>query len=450
MNIVILGAGTVGTSIAEILCAENFNVSLVDASREALDEAEERLDVLTVCGSACDAITLFQAGVQSAELCLCVTNHDEANLVGASIAKSMGARRSVARIFNPGYRDTSTFDYRRHFRVDRLLSLEYLTALEVAKGVRTQGLLAVENFARGGVEVQEIAVQDASKAVGVPLKELKISRGVRIGLVAGTRRTIIPGADDVIESGDHVTLIGNADAIEDVKKLFEHKPPQKLNVVIAGGGEIGYNLARLLQIGRFNTILMEEDASRCEYLARRLEGTTVLKADATKRSEMEEARVGRADVFVAATGRDEDNIVSGVEAKELGCARIISVVRRPDYGNVLEKLGIDLAVSPREVMAQQILGMVEAGPIVARSQISGGVAEVWEMEVNENVPITEAPLKDLVLPQALIVAIEREGYVRVPGADDQLQVGDTAVVLTQAASADQTRALFERSKKNKS
>jgi len=443
MNIVILGAGTVGTSIAEILCANNQNVSLVDSSRQALDEAAERLDVQTVCGSACDAITLFQAGAQSAELCLCVTNQDEVNLVGASLAKSMGSRRSVARIFNPAYRDTSTFDYRRHFRIDRLLSLEFLTALELAKGIRIQGLFAVENFARGEVEVQETAVEEESKAVGVPLKDLEIPRGVRVGLISSDKRTFIPGADDVVEAGDHVALIGTRDAIESVKKLFEHKPPPKLNIIIAGGGEIGYNLARLLQSGRFNTVLMEANEARCDYLAQKLSKTTVLRADATKRSEMEEARVGRADVFVACTGRDEDNIVCGVEAKELGSSRIISIVRRPDYANVLEKLGIDLAVSPREVMAQQILGMVEAGPILARSRIAGGVAEIWEVEVVENVPITQAPLKDISLPQSLIVAIEREDYVRVPGADDQLRPGDTAIVLLQTASIDETLKLFE-------
>ena len=443
MNIVILGAGTVGTSIAELLCVNHHNVCLVDSSRDALDEAEEWLDVQTVCGSACDAITLFQAGVQSAELCLGVTHQDEVNLVGASLAKSMGSRRSVARIFNPTYRDTSTFDYRRHFRIDRLLSLEYLTALELARGIRIQGLFTVENFARGSIEVQETVAEKESKAVGVPLKELKIPKGVRIGLISGSKRTFIPGADDVIDAGDHVALIGTGDAIENVKKLFEHKPPPKLNVIIAGGGEIGYNLAKLLQSGRFKTVLMEANQSRCEYLAQRLEGTTILRADATKRSEMEEARVGRADVFVACTGHDEDNIVCGVEARELGSTRIISIVRRPDYANVLKKLGIDLAVSPREVMAQQILGMVEAGPIVARSQISGGVAEVWEVEVKENTPITRAPLKDLILPQSLIVAIEREDYVRVPGADDQLQPGDTVVVLVQTESAARTLKLFE-------
>ena len=449
MNVVILGAGTVGTSIAELLCDNQQDVSLVDCSREALDRVEEGLDVQTVCGSACDAITLFQAGVQSSDLCLAVTSQDEVNLVGASLAKSMGAARSVARIFNLAYQDLSTFDYRRHFGIDRLLSLEHLTALELAKGIRLPGLFAVENFARGGIEVQEIAVEANAKAVGVPLKELKLPREVRVGLISNGRRTVIPGADDVIEAGDHVTLIGTLEEIGNVKRLFEHKLPPRQNIIIAGGGEIGYNLALLVQRRRCKLLLMEADETRCEYLAQKLDATTVLHADATRRSEMEEARVGKADVFVAATGHDEDNIVCGVEARELGSRRIMSVVRRPDYANVLKKLGIDLAVSPREVMARQVLGMVEAGPIIARSDISGGDAEVWEIEVCPGAPITEAPLKDVVLSNGLIAAVERENYVRIPGAEDQLLPGDTAVVLVQKPSVAETLELFTPDRTNR-
>ncbi|MFT5326574.1 MAG: trk system potassium uptake protein TrkA [Planctomycetaceae bacterium] len=445
MNIVIFGAGTVGTSIADLLCANNHNVCLIDSSKDALSLVEERLDVRTLCGSACDSIVLFQAGVQSADLVLAVTSLDEVNLVGASLAKAMGAKRSLARVFDQAYLDTSTFDYRRHFGIDRLLSLEHLTALELARAIRMPTLFAVENFARGGIEVQEFAVDPGSKGAGIPLKDLKLPKNVRIGLISSEERCIIAGANDIIEPGDHVTLFGSQDAIEKVKQdYFEHRPPPKLNVIIAGGGETGFNLARLLQKGRFNTVLMEADAERCEYLAQRLPNTTVLHADVTRQAEMQEARVGKAEIFVAATGRDEDNIVCGVEARELGCSRILSVVRRPDYANVLERLGIDVAVSPREVTSRQILGMVQGGVIIAGSGISKGDAEVWEVEIVEGAPVTKAPLKDVSLPGCLIAAMVREDFVSVPGADDQLKAGDTAVVLVHRNSIADTLAIFER------
>jgi trk system potassium uptake protein TrkA len=132
-----------------------------------------------------------------------------------------------------------------------------------------------------------------------------------------------------------------------------------------------------------------------------------------------------------------------VEAREFGAGRILCVVRRPDYANVLEKLGIDVAVSPREVLARQIQGMVETGPILDRSFISGRDAEVWEVEVGQGVPITRAPLKDIDLKHGLIAAFERDEFVRVPGADDQLQAGDTAIVLVQREHAPTALTLFQ-------
>jgi len=444
MNIVIMGAGTVGTSIAEILCANRHNVILVDPSRSALDLVEEHLDVQSVVGSACDGATLFHAGVQSADLCLAVTNGDEINLVGASLAKAMGSTRSIARIFNPTYRDASTFDYQRHFGIDRLLSLEHLAALELAKAIRKRGLFAVENFARGGIEVQEMAVEADADAAGVALKDLKLPPGVRVGLISNGQKTFIAGGTDVLAEGDHVTLIGQREELEKVRKRFQHKTHAKLNVIIAGGGAIGYNLARILQGQRFNVSLLEADEERCQYLAERLPETTVLHDDATRLSALKEARVGSVDVFVAAMGHDEDNIMCGIEAIEIGAPRIMSVIRRPDYANVVQKLGIDKAVSPREVMAQQVLGMVQAGPILAKTELAGGVAEAWELDVPEKSLITQAKLKDLDIPQqCLVAAIVREDYVRVPGADDQVRSGDTLVVLVQRESIEGTLRLFQ-------
>ena len=347
MNIVVLGGGTVGTSLCKSLGGGRHNVCLIDRSPEVLELASEQLDVQTVKGSACDAVTLFQAGVQSCDLCLAVTSKDEVNLVGASLAKKMGAERAVARVFNPSYLDSSTFDYRRHFGVDRLLSLERLTALELARSVRMRGMFVLENLVRGGVEVQEVRVETDAPACGVPLKDLRLGSGVLAGVIVTDGVARIPNGEDAAKAGDQVTLIGTGDNLETAARRFRKHAPPKLLVVIGGGGETGYNLARILARGRFSVVLMEGDRDRAEELATKLDGVTVLHADVTRRSEMEEARVGKAGVFVAATGRDEDNIVCGVEARELGAGRIMSVVRRADYANVLGKLGIDVAVSRR-------------------------------------------------------------------------------------------------------
>ncbi len=443
MNIVIMGAGTVGTFVAETLCAEQHNVTIIDKSRSALQLVEERVDVQTICGSACDSAILFQAGVLGADLCLAVTSQDEVNMVGASLAKAMGSRRCVARVFNHAYLNLSTFDYQRHFNIDRLLSLEHLTALELAKAIGEPGLFAVENFARGEVLIQVLDVQPGVKADGVQLRNLKLPSGVRIGLISDGLNTSIAGADNVIKAGQMVTLIGTQEHIDKVHRMFQHKRSERFRVIIAGGGDIGFNLARILQKKEYSVTILESDPVRCDFLSRHLDSITVLHGDATRRTEMEEARVGKADVFIATTGRDEDNIVCGVEAKELGANRIMSIVRRPDYANVLEKLGIDIAVSPREVITRQIMGMVQTGPIISHSEIGGGNSAILELEVFKDSPITKAPLKDLKLKQALIAAVVKEDCVRVPGADDQIQAGDTVILLCEQENLNEIIPLFK-------
>jgi len=442
MNIVILGAGTVGQSIAELLCARGLNVCVVDEQSEVLRRVEERFDVQTVCGSAIDATTLFQAGVLSADLCLAVTSRDEVNLLSASVAREMGAARSVARIFNPVLRDSSTFDYQQHFSVDRLISLEQLTALELARHIQSTSVVTVQNFMRGGVAVQGITVGRNAKPIGIPLNELRLPKAVRVGVISREGRTFIPSAADAVQADDHVILIGNQEDLQNAHVQFERRAATKPRVVIAGGGETGLNLARLLERTRCRVTVLEAEAARCELIAERLPQCTVLHADVRNRADLEEARVDSADVFVASTGHDEANIVCGVEAKELGCSRLLTIVRSPDYANVLERLGVDVAVSPRQAMARQIVGLVATGPIKERSPVADDSAEVWEVEVRDGVAATQAPLRELPLTGCLLAAIERQEFVKVPGADDQLQSGDTVVLLVHRAVESKIAALF--------
>ena len=443
MNVVVLGAGTVGQFIAELLCSRGISVCVVDKKSDVLRRVEEQFDVQTVCGSAIDVATLFQAGVLTADLCLAVTSRDEVNLASASVARAMGASRSVARVFNPVIRDNSTFDYQRHFSVDRLISLEELTAVELARHIRSTSVVTVEHFMRGRLEVQGIFVGKRAKVIGIPLQQLELPGGVRVGLITRGQHSTIAGAGDAVQVGDHLTLIGSHDDLQRITTIFEGRSSERPWVIIAGGGETGFNLARLLEGTRCRTTVLESDPERCKVIAERLTNCTVLLADVKIRADLDEARVGSADIFVACLGHDEANIVCGVEAKELGCRRLLTIVRSPDYANVLERLGVDVAVSPRQAMARQIFGLVATGPVRERSPIAGDSAEVWEVEVRAGVPATQAPLRDLDLRGCLVAAIEREEFVKVPGADDQLAEGDTIVLLVEKSEEPHVLSLFE-------
>jgi trk system potassium uptake protein TrkA len=444
MRVVVLGAGTVGTSIAEILCQKGHSVTVVDKEPVVTRRVNDELDVRAVTGSAAQSSVLFQAGVLGADLCLAVTGCDEVNLVAASLAKAMGARRTVARVYAPVFRDLSTFDYQGHFQIDRLLSLEHLSALEMAGAIRHPGSIAVENFARGELEMQEWAITEQASGLGLPLKDLELPTGVRIGSILRNGKLSIAGAQDEVAVGDRITLIGARDDIDNVKSLFKLHPPKKQGVVIAGGGETGYHLAKSLEGRRFAVVVMDADLQRCEFLASHLKHATVVNADIQRRANLEEERVGSADVFAACTGEDEDNIMACVEARELGAKTILSIVSRPDYANVVAKLGIDLAVSPREVVAEQVLGFLNTGPVMARAPLSGvGDIEIMEIDVVEGAAATEHVLASLDLPsQCLIAAVIRRNFVHVPGADDRLAPGDTVVALVEKSAVDAALKVF--------
>jgi len=443
MRILTLGGGTVGTWIADLLCRYRHSVTVVESDPIQTRRINEELDVRAITGSASQSSVLFQAGAMNADLCLAVTGNDEVNIVAASIAKAMGARRTIARMYAPVFRDLSTFDYPRHFGIDRFLSLEQLSATELARNIRSPGSVTVENFARGQLEVQEYLIEQQTSAVGVPLKNLQLPASVRVGSIYRDGQMWIAGASDEIQLGDRITLIGHRENIDDLKGRFQRGSVPKQNVVIAGGGETGYHLARTLESERFHVMLMDKSTERCEFLANNLSRVTVVNADATRRSVLEEERVGNADVFVACTGDDENNIMAGVEAREIGAAKIMAIVGRPDYANVVAKLGIDIAVSERDVMAKQVLGFLNTGAIVSRMALPGGNVGVYEIEVHDGCRATEHVLANLQLPsQCLIAAVLREGFVRVPGADDRLRHDDAVVALIDESAVEAALQFF--------
>jgi len=446
MRIVVLGAGTVGGSIASLLCLHRHSVTVVDSDGDQIRHVNETLDARGITGSASQSSVLFQAGVGSADLCLAVTGDDEVNIVAASMSKAMGVKRAVARVYAPVFRDLSTFDYQRHFGIDRLLSLEHLTALELVRGIRHPGSVAVENLARGELEVHEVFASEKEKGVGKQLKALSLPTGVRVGSINRDGKTWIAGAEDLIEVGDRLTIIGKRTEIEVVKELFCSEGLEKLGVVIAGGGETGYHLAHALEGQRFDVVLMESDRERCDFLASHLKDTVVVNRDATRRANLEEERVGSADVFVACTGDDENNIMASVEARDIGTKTIMALVSRPDYAHVVGKLGIDHVVSPREVVAKQVLGFLTSGPTVSRTILSKGSGlSVLEIDVRPDSQATEHVLANLGLPpQCLIAAAIREGFTSVPGADYHFQAGDAAIVLVADEVIADVEAFFDR------
>lgn len=435
MQVLVLGGGSVGRTIAGILCDHRHDVTVVEKDPDRARQIDDMLDAGVVIGSASHADVLFQADVTSAEICLAVTGSDETNFVGASIAKSMGVRRVAAHIYDRSVRDTSTIDYQKHFGIDRLMSIEALTAAEFAREIRTTGDLMIEHFANGEVELQEILIFDEPPtAMCKPLAELRFPPDVRVGVIRRGIEAKIATASDIIQQGDRIALIGARDKIEDTKKRFQAVSAKPKRILIGGGGEIGLHLAEILQGRRHHVTVMEVDRDRCDFLANHLPGCTVIHGDATNRSLLQKERIRSFNCFVACTGGDEDNIIAALEVKEYNEEiRTMVLINRPDYGMLTEKLKIDKAIVPANVIARQILGFLNTGAILFRNtQLFGHAIDIVELEVRNGAPITQDTLRNVPLPQrSLIGAVIRTGFVQVPGADFRFFPGDHVVALVQ-------------------
>ncbi len=436
MRVLILGGGKVGQTIAEILGTHHHDVTVIESDENRAKQLDDLLDSgAVITGSAAHADALFQADVASAEVCLAVTGCDEVNLVGASIAKTMGARRVAARIFSSSIQDTSTVDYQKHFGVDRLMSIEHLTAAEFAREIRVTGELTIDHFAGGEIEIQEILIFDEPpSAMRKPLAELKFPPDVRVGVIRREGEIKIAMASDMIQQGDRISLIGTRETIEKTKKKFQGQSPKAKRILIGGGGEIGYQLALILHERRHLVTIMEAKRERCDYLSVRLPGCTVIQGDVTNRTLLQNEHIHNFDGFVACTGEDEKNIIAALEVKSYSEEiRTMVLVDRPDYRMLTEKLKIDQAIVPASVIAKQVLGFLNHGPILFRNmELFGQAIDVVELEVTAGAKITEDTLRNVPLPrQCLLAAVMRTRFVQVPNADFRFLPGDTVVALVQ-------------------
>ena len=446
MRIMILGGGVLGGAIAKILCDRRHDVTIVEKNPDVARQLDDGLDAAVVVGSGTHANTLFAAGVTSTEICLAVTGNDEANLVGTSLAKAMGVRRCVAHVFAPSLRDTSTFDYSRHFNIDRVMSIESLTAAEIAGEIRETGDWKIEHFANGEIELQEVTIfREPPPELRKPLAELRFPPEVRVATIRRGSETKIATASDCITAGDRVSLIGVREEIERVKKKFQAGSVKKQRVLIGGGGETGFQLALLLETRGYSVTVMEIDRSRCDFLSTRLPRSTIIHGDATSRNDIYNEQIEDLDTFVACTGGGEANIISALEVRTYN-PKIQTMILsdRANYRDLALRVGIDKAFVPAHVLARQVLGFLNAGAIVYRNtQLFPRVVDVLELCVPDGAAITKEKLRNVKLPpRCLFGAVIRDGFVQVPSADFQFRSGDDVVALVQPDQLNELVKLF--------
>ena len=437
MKIVIIGAGEVGAHLSEVLSKSGHDVTVIEQDIDKATKIDEEQNVRVLRGDGSLATTLKRAYAGWSKYFLAMTSDDRVNLVSCSIAKRMGAKTTIARIHEETYSDNMLFNYQLNFGIDVLVNPEALAAVELAKVIRNPGRVAVEHFARGKIEVQQLEVTARAKAIGRSLKQLKLGAvtGVRIGLIRRGRSSIVPGAETVIEEGDKLTVFGDPQSLSKIKGKFSRKLKAKsVFVALYGGSETNMALIRMLSNPRFHIRLIESDRKTCLDLAEQFPHITVVHGDATSLRLLEEERIGGADYFVAATKEDEDNVMACLQTAQMGTKHLLLNINRSDYSEIINKfrlvLGIELAVSPRLATANEVLRTVNETPWVELAPAPGGKGKIFEIRVNPASPCVGRPIKDLKLPgHTIIVALLHKFDAKVPGAGDIIIAGDRIVVV---------------------
>lgn len=435
MKIIIVGAGEIGRHLAESLSNRAHSISVIERDEDLVEELNERLDAQVVQGEAASITTLARADVAECDLFLGLTSDDSTNLVSASIAKALGAKKTIARVHPATQAEQWLFNHQAHFKIDHLFSSERLTAVDLAKYVRNPERVAIEELGHGKIELQQVFISPHCQAVEQPIKDLELPERVRITQIQRHGESILPMADEILEVGDLVTLIGDPAKLAETITYLDSDltGAADYKVVILGGGEYGFALAQMLEGSQCSIRIFEREKERCEWLTEQLHRSVVLHVDATSRKELIEEQVGEADFFIAVTGEDEDNVMMCLQAKTLGVKYPIALVQRADYADVItdhkEQLGITAAVSPRQTTSRELLRFVTSERYQVAFALAGG-SEVLSFTLGPGNPLVGRPVHELtVVPATGFVAVLRGNEAFVPIGADELAAGDTLYVI---------------------
>ncbi|HUH12370.1 MAG TPA: Trk system potassium transporter TrkA, partial [Longimicrobiales bacterium] len=361
MRILIVGAGEVGFHLARRLSEEGQDVVVIESSEERAAYVSEQLDVLTVVGNGASLPILQQAGIARAELVMAVTSRDEVNVLSCLAASRYEVRFKVARVSNPEYYQEDSVLSREHLGIDLLINPERECAWETFQLLSSEAATDLARFADGRLQLIGMRVREGAQVAGKTLAELDQQlAGRRYVTVALVREgvTTIPRGASRIEAGDQLFVMAPSQEMPGIPPLAGYEEFKLRRVMIAGGSTEAYHLATYLEENRVGCTILDIDRRRCVELAEALPRSLVLHGDATDLDLLEMEGVEGVDGFVAFTGHDETNMLSSLLAKHSGARKVISLINRMEYVRLVNKVGIDAAVSPRLSTVNAILRYV--------------------------------------------------------------------------------------------
>ncbi len=414
MRIVILGAGQVGSSVAENLVSEANDITVVDTDAARLRKLQDRLDLRTVIGNAGHPEILERAGARDADMILAVTQSDETNLVACKLAATMfNIPTKIARIRAADYLSHPEMFTQENFAVDTVICPEQVLTDYIAKLIEFPESLQVLEFAEGRVSLVAVRAFHGGPLVGKELQTIRKhlpNLDTRVAAIFRQDSPIIPDATTVIEVGDEVFFIAATEHIRGVMRELRRMDRPVKRVMIGGGGNIGRRLAKAIE-DRYEVKIIEFNKRGAENLAASLDKTLVLVGDVTDEELLQTENIGDMDVFCALTNDDENNIMSSLLAKRMGARRVVALINRGSYVNLVQAGQIDIAISPAQATIGTLLAHVRQGDCVAVHSLRRGAAEALELVAHgdsKSSKVVGRRIEEIELPKgATIGAIVR-------------------------------------------
>jgi trk system potassium uptake protein len=432
MRILIIGAGAVGFDLAQRLTAEGHEVVIVDSDPDKVQRASDHLDILAVLGNGASIPVLDEAGISRADILVAVARGDEVNLVACLIGSKRGVPIKIARVSHPEYHSSESVLSREELGVDLFIGPEQESAWELFQLLNAAAATDLVRFAEGRVQLVGMRVRAGSPVDGKTVEEIdRAMEGRRFVLAAVVRgvETHIPTGATRIEAGDKFFVLARTEEVASLPRLAGYERFKLRRVMIAGGSDEAVYLAQHLAEHHVACTILELRRERCRELARILPKALILNGNATDLELLEMEGVEGIDGFVALTDRDEINMLSALLAKSLGARRVIPLIHRVDYMSLIERVGLDAAVSPRISAVNAILRHVRRGNVASVATLKGTRAEAIELVVGSRSRVAERKVREIDFPTgALLGAIVRGKEVILPRGDDVVRGEDRVIV----------------------
>ena len=438
MRIIIVGCGNVGATLAEQLSKEGHNITVIDTRDRLVQNIANTFDIMGIEGNGASFSVQAEAGVNEADLLIAVTGSDELNLLCCLIAKKAGGCHTIARVRNPIYSREIGY-IKEELGLSMIINPEYAAAMEMGRVLKFPSAVKIDTFVKGRIELIRYRIPEGNVLHNMALKDIsaKLHCDVLICVVERGEEVVIPDGNFVLQEKDTISIVASAqNAMKFFKKMGAATTRAK-NVIIIGGGETAFYLAKQLISMGVEIKIIEKDKERCEELSELLPQALIIYGDGTDRELLLEEGMVHAEAFVTLTNFDEENIMLSLFAKSMSKAKLITQVHRIAYDEIINELDLGTVIYPKYITAESIIQYVRAmqnsigSNIETLYRLNDNRVEALEFVVKEDSPVVGIPLQQLNIKEnILICCINHKGNIITPGGQSVISVGDTVVIVT--------------------